>query len=381
MVNIVLNNDIKIKLIGNFNPINFNYNLTSKRFDKYEGELIFKDILNSQTIENLSKITNIKLVGEKTEIDISNFNNYHLSLSEDFKTFKLVIKYKNIFKIFQSMTIFFNTEFEPSLQTYDCFSTSMNCNLECKYCVYSCKSNIRHPFLPINLGDYFINKIRNIINSVCLPKYNVVRIMGGETLINLDDFISVLNYINNNFEVIDDIWIYTNLTVNVDDFINIIKKEIEKDKIKKITIIFTSDSLNYNKSERIKKKIIMNKYIENIRKVIENFKNNTKILIASNLMYTEYDETLKTALNLYSMGVEFIQISYDEFSNISKSIEIKTNISKIYKDIENKGIKRLKPNLSNVMWYHFFISIDDTDIYQCKFSFKSDYIIAQLNNY
>lgn len=381
MVNIVLNDDIKINLVGNFNPINFNYNLTSKRFGRYEGELIFKDILNSININNSLNIKSIKLVGEKDEIDISNFINYYLTLSNNNNTFKLILKYENIFNIFHILTTFFNDEFEPSLQTYDCFSTSMNCNLECSYCVYSCKSNIKYPFLPIKLGDYFIKGIRNIINKVCFPKFNVVRIMGGETLINLNDFKSVLSYIKDNFNIIDDIWIYTNLTINVEGFLEIIEKEIKSDKIKKVTIIFTSDSLDYKKSERIKKEKIMFKYIQNISKVINYFKHNDKILIASNLMYTKYDETLKTALQLYNMGVEFIQISYDEFSGMDKSYIIKNDISKIYNEIEMNGIRRLKPNLSNVMWYHFFISIDDTDIYQCKFSFKSNYIIAQLNNY
>ena len=105
------------------------------------------------------------------------------------------------------------------------------------------------------------------------------------------------------------------------------------------------------------------------------------ILFFSNLMYIDFNETYKTAIELYELGVEFIQISYDEFSDMETSYEIKRDITNIYNKIESNGMKRLKPNLGNVMWYHFFINMDDVNVYQCKFSFKSDYIIAQLNNY
>ena len=379
MVNLIINEDYIVPFVGNFNPINFHYNLTSNRIYPKEGEVIFKDIENNLDTP-LSNIYTLSIKGEKNKVQISNFITSNINYSENNKTMTITLKFKNLFDIFEKLTMFFNLEFDPSHQTYDCFSTSMNCNLSCDYCVYSCNSNVHHPYLSLDIGHYYITQVREIIDRITNPEFKVARIMGGETLININDFNDVLDYIKRNYEYLDDLWIYTNLTINVDKFINIVHRELEIGKIKKFTIIFTSDSLN-DKSQRIHSPSIMNNYVNNIKTIIKEFKNDPRVLIASNLMFTDEDETYNTAIALYNMGVQFIQISYDEFSSEEEALRIKSSITKVYNRISDSGIKRLKPNLGKVMWYHFFITVDNDCLYQCKFSFKSDYVISRLNNY
>lgn len=380
MVNIIINDLIKIPLIGNYNPINFEYRLFDKRIKQYEGQLNFREIEISNNF-SIEFISTIRLEGEKQSVLLSNFSNVYFEIDQKSLFINISLTYDNIFQIFEKLTLFFNTEFEASSLSYDCFSTSMNCNFSCNYCIFNCNSKNKFQYYPIIIANNFINKIRNIIDIIAKPKYKYIRIMGGETLIDLDDFDDVINYIHGHYNKIDNIWIYTNLSININEFIERVNKILEGDKVKKITIIFTSDSMNIEFSNRIKNELLMNQYIRNIHTIIEEFKNNNKILIASNLMYTTYNETLNTALNLYNIGVNFVQISYDEFLDRDKSLIVRDNIHNIYNDIERIGIKRLKPNLSNTMWFHFSISIGKYDIYQCKYSFNSDYIIAKLNNY
>lgn len=376
MVDIVINNESIIPLIGNFNPVNFYYNISEKRFDKYEGELIFKDI---EFKGEITTIKTFKLIGKYGSLSLNDFKSSFIKKNEN--SIKINLKFSNIFEVFERTTEFFNKEFEPSKQTYDCYSTSMNCNLSCEYCVYGCNNHKKYLFHHPIIHNSYVNKIRHIINKVCNPMFNVIRIMGGETLIDINDFHTILNHVKNNYDKIDDIWIYTNLTINVEKFINIINKFKTEDKIKKITIIFTSDSLDERISNRIHNKSTMETYINNIRSVINEYKNDSKILIASNLMYINHNDTFTTACKLYDYGVQYIQISYDEFSSYDRSLVIKEDITKVYDSIEYLGIKRLKPNLGKVMWYHFFIDIGNDNVFQCKFSFKSNYVISKLNNY
>lgn len=377
MVNLVIDG-VSINFIGTHNPINFYYNLTENRFYQKEGELIFKEIYYDGNITN--NISNITLSKNNYILDLSNFIN--ISVKTENNLLWIVLKYENIFDVFERTTEFFNKIFKGSFSTYNCFSTSMNCNLSCPYCIYSCNNHIKYPKSNFSLGNYYIKEVINTIDKICEPKYETIRIMGGETLINIQDFENTVKYATKVInKPLKDMWIYTNLTINVDEFIKIVDRYLEKNVSEKITIIFTSDSFDYTKSKRITNKNLMIKYISNVEKIINHYKNNDRVLTASNLMYIDYDECYKTAKELYELGLKFLQISYDEFADRNIVATIINNIHSIYCRLENEGIKRLKQNLGTTMWYHFFINNGEGNIYQCKYSFLADYTISKLNNY
>lgn len=377
MVNLIING-VSIDFIGTHNPINFYYNLTENRFLPKEGELVLKEIYYKGNIIN--NINDIKLKKDNFELDLSSFNNVSIKIENNLLW--IILKYNNIFDIFSKATIFFNNIFEGAFGTYNCFSTSMNCNLSCPYCIYSCDNHIRYPKTNFHLGNYYIKSVIDTIDSICKPKYETIRIMGGETLININDFKNTVKYAKNVLnKKLKDMWIYTNLTINVNEFIKVIDKYLEDNISEKITIIFTSDSFDYTKSKRITNENIMKKYISNVKNIIDHYKNNDRVLTASNLMYIDYDECYNTAKRLYDLGLKFLQISYDEFTDRSIANDITKDVHNIYCRLENEGIKRLKQNLGTTMWYHFFINNGSENIYQCKYSFKADYVISKLNNY
>lgn len=377
MVKLILN-EVPIDFVGTHNPINFYYNLTDNRFSQKEGELVLKEIYYKENIIN--NIIDIKLKKDNFELNLSNFSNINIKIENNLLW--IILKYNNIFDIFLKATVFFNNIFKGSFGTYNCFFTSMNCNLSCPYCIYSCDNLIRYPKTNFHLGNYYIKSVIDTIDSICKPKYETIRIMGGETLININDFKNTVKYAKRVLnKELKDMWIYTNLTINVDEFIKVIDKYLEDNISEKITIIFTSDSFDYTKSKRITNENIMKKYISNVKNIIDHYKNNDRVLTASNLMYINYDECYNTAKKLYSLGLKFLQISYDEFIDRNIANNIINDIHNIYCNLEKEGIKRLKRNLGTNMWYHFFINNGSENIYQCKYSFKADYVISKLNDY
>lgn len=373
----LLINDTYFDFVGTHNPVNFYYNLTQNRYSQYEGELILKEIEGKI---NTTDIKNISLMCNSFILNLSEFEKINIKQQNNF--FTLNIKFKDIFKIFEQATIFFNNIFKRANSTYHCFSTSMNCNLDCPYCIYGCSSNVKHQEVKYHLADFYIKKIIGIIDSVCNPEYDAMRFMGGETLMNMNSFKSTVEYGKSlMLKKLKDIWIYTNLTINIDEFIKFIDEYLEKTISEKITITFTSDSFDYKVSKRISNELLMKQYKENCIKVINHYKNNDRVIIASNLMYISNDECYNTAKILYNLGLKFLQISYDEFTSRNQIDNIINNISNIYKKLEKEGFKRLKNNLGKTMWFHFFINNGEENVFQCKYSFKSDYVISKFNNY
>lgn len=373
----LLINDTYFDFVGTHNPVNFYYNLTQNRYSQYEGELILKEIEGKI---NTTDIKNISLMCNSFILNLSEFEKVNIKQQNNF--FTLNIKFKDIFKIFEQAAIFFNNVFKRANSTYHCFATSMNCNLDCPYCIYGCSNDIKHQEPKYYLADFYIKKVIGIIDNVCNPEYDAIRIMGGETLIDMNSFKYTVEYGKSlMLKKLKDIWIYTNLTINVDEFIKFIDECLEKNISEKITIAFTSDSFDYKISKRINNELLMKQYKENCIKVINHYKNNDRVLIASNLMYISNDECYKTAKILYDLGLEFLQISYDEFTSRNKIDNIINNISNIYKKLEKEGFKRLKNNLGKTMWFHFFINNGEENVFQCKYSFKSDYVISKFNNY
>ena len=146
-------------------------------------------------------------------------------------------------------------------------------------------------------------------------------------------------------------------------------------------LVITSDSLDYNKSLRLRNESIMNQYINNIKNTREKTLNDDKLTMATNIMYLNKEETLKTALTLYDMGVNFIQLAYDEFTSIDESEEIKRNLNSIFEELKAKGIPRLKPNLGQNLWLHFMVNDGEVEIYRSKLCLGTDYVVSVMNDY
>ena len=175
-------------------------------------------------------------------------------------------------------------------------------------------------------------------------------------------------------------WIYTNYTINVKKFLNDIDNILKI--VNHITIVITSDSLDYKNSLRIKDEKTMNVYKDNIISTSKYLNNNSKITLATNLMYLDKTNCFNTAYELYNLGVTYIQIAYNEFLIDSEEYgKICKDITEIFNKLQTMGIQRLKPNLGNTLWVHFMINDLNGDIYNSKLNFKTDYPITMMNDY
>lgn len=294
--------------------------------------------------------------------------------------------YEDIFEFYDEFSEFLYKIFKIPNQSYDCFETSQKCNLRCPYCFQGDKRNTfknRHKY---EISNYFIEKIMKINFKHMKNSAATMRLMGGEPLLDLEVFkytfeqqVKIMKKLN---KPIDDLWIYTNYTTNkIHNFLDYVDSCILKH-IKHLTIVATSDSLDINKSLRIKNQKIMDRYKYNIKETSKRFKDDDRVTLATNLMFSNYEESKKTALDLVDLGVEYIQIAYDEFTSVENGEIIKPQLTKIFEELEKRKIPRLKPNLGNNVWLHFSIMLEnENEVYRSKLGLKADYNVSTMNDY
>lgn len=374
-------NGISIPLVGAHSPINFSFHLTSHRIKKYEGELNLNRI--RYVGEDIKEIKDISISNGLNSFSLNSFINQNINQCDGEITLNL--KFEDIFSIYDSVLKILSSSYVHNESTYDCYSTSMKCNLSCNYCMLGC--DYHHKSFPNSnfiLGEHFIKKIKDITLSNVNSKKRAIRLMGGETLIDIKNLIDTFKFAlkMNNQEKLDDVWIYTNYTINVDKFLDEVIGYISENS-KHITIVATTDSFHFEKSVRTPSEKMCKLLYNNIKKTCDKYRDNNKISVVSNVMYIDKETTKKTTEELYKLGVSYVQIAYDEFlkaGDITSTILPK--IREIYSEIETIGIKRLKPNLGKTMWVHFSVSDDDHEIYRSKYSFKSkEDVLSFLNDY
>lgn len=389
MVYIEINGNI-FNFIGANTPINFNFDVFKDREYQKQGTLFLQELYLNKDL-TLEEITSVSLIGN--DLTNNNLLKYefkdHLSVNL-FKSkrnlYTLVFSFKDVFKEYDNFTKFLYSVFNPPLQTYDCFTTSYLCNLKCPYCIEGIEHKNFKNRMNYDITKHFIQDVMRINFKNIHKRRNTIRLMGGETFLNLDTFDYTfkkqVEFITELKEPIEELWIYTNYTTNnIKEVLNYLNTEVLKH-VNHIMLVITSDSLDYKKSYRITSKELMNKFIDNIKLSAELLKNNKKITLASNIMYIDYETTLNIAKTLYDMGVTYIQLAYDEYSSLEDAESSRINLSKIFNELQNYGIPRLKPNLGDLSWVHFSILTEnETEIYRSKLAIKADYIISKLNDY
>lgn len=382
-------NDIRIEFKAKFTPLNFHYNIYDSGINNQSGNLILSQLIISKNDYEYLKEIEIQTL-------ILQNNTHYLNLSEksiiinkclnkedeNNYTITISIRYDNVFDFYDYFYGEIHNFFKTPYSSYDCLSTGNVCNLKCPYCTQG-EIHIK-PEFKMNL-DYILyhDKIKKIIeiNQKHGVTVNKSRLMGGETFYNFDSFKRSFNeLISLNDENIDDLWIYTNYTMNVDKFLDYIEYMLTK--VKHITLVITSDSLDYNKSLRISDKKTMEKYINNIKETCERYSTDSRVTIATNNMFITEEESLKTVKSLYNMGINLIQLAYNEFSNINDGNNIRFKLSNIFETLEKDNIPRLKPNLGSVVWLHFSVCEGEVEIYRSKLSlFSTEYKPSVLNDY
>lgn len=376
----------KTEFYATNSPLNFSYDINTGGLNNKQGNLHLSDIFVSDNLlEYLkdNKPNKIYLINDNFKLEITK-NAKSIFISRDKIQEKLVsisIEYYDVFEYYDYFTKNISKLFNPPTMSYDCFTTSNVCNLNCPYCTQGKEHNKVEFKMRLNY-EIFHNYIKNVIdtNFKNLPiKMKTARLMGGETFLDMNSFKNAYNSLRKIVPKIDDLWIYTNYTINTDLFLEYweeMKKNVEH-----LMLVITSDSLDYNKSLRLRNESIMNQYINNIKNTREKTLNDKKITMATNIMYLSKEETLKTALTLYDMGVNFIQLAYDEFTNIEESEEIKRNLNSIFEELKVKGIPRLKPNLGQNLWLHFMVNDGEVEIYRSKLCLGTDYVVSVMNDY
>lgn len=378
--------DYIIEFYATTSPLNFGYDINNSGLTNKCGTLnLHEVILNKEVIEKIinKKPSKLYLIKDNFELDLTkNVRSIFIGkerIGQNILSFS--IEYYDVFEYYDYFTKNISKIFNPPTMSYDCFATSNVCNLNCPYCTQGKEHNKVEFKMRLNY-EIFHNYIKSVIdtNFKNFPiKRKTARLMGGETFLDMNSFKNAYNSLRKIVPKIDDLWIYTNYTINTDLFLEYweeMKKNVEH-----LMLVITSDSLDYNKSLRLRNESIMNQYINNIKNTREKTLNDKKITMATNIMYLSKEETLKTALTLYDMGVNFIQLAYDEFTNIEESEEIKKNLNSIFEELKVKGIPRLKPNLGQNLWLHFMVNDGEVEIYRSKLCLGTDYVVSVMNDY
>lgn len=380
-------NNYKLKLTSTVSPFNFVYDpLNNKKFE-HDGYLNLRELfVKKEYIEKIVEegLRNLLLINEnEIKIDLLkdsiNYSFNHLKKDENLLTINL--NYMNIFEQYKKFINFMSKSFILPKHTYDCFTTSYVCNLSCPYCFQGSIHN-KNDYKRKIFYNYYEDDIKEIMEinkkTLSVNKHSA-RIMGGEPFVDFDTFKYVFNKTNTLLDNIDDLWIYSNFTTNIDKFSNYIEYMLKK--VKKITIVITSDTFDCKKSLRIPNQSLMVKHIENLKLITKKYSNNPRIRIASSLIFIDKKTTLNTAIELVKLGIEFLQITFDEFTPPSKCKQIQKNITSIYNILEKLNFSRLKPNLGKYVWLHFSIIENHIEIYRSKLAFSCDYTISKSNDY
>lgn len=387
MVYVIINGKYEIPLIGALSPLNFMYGLLNYRNSQFEGEVYLNRLKcdSKEILNNLNSIESISLVNEEgLKVDIDSIVNVNSKLENG--DLSISIKVSNVFTIYDRIMWLLSKTYDCTSRPYDCYSTSMKCNLSCEYCLFGCtpeEINIKHhPRSNFLLGEYFIKKIKDITVKHINSNERSIRLMGGETLLDLDDFVETFKFAVklNDKDMLDDVWIYTNYTINVDKFLEIVDNLILKH-TKHLTIVATTDSYDSKCSIRIKDENMLSRVYDNIKKTCDKYKDNKSVSVVSNIMHTTVEASLNNIMKLHELGITYIQMSYDEFSLKDKALnELIPEIRFVYKRMEEMGIKRLKQNLGKTMWVHFSIEDGDHEIFRSKYSVKSDTDVLSFQN-
>lgn len=387
MVYVIINGKYEIPLIGALSPLNFMYGLLNYRNSQFEGEVYLNRLKcdSKEILNNLNSIESISLVNEEgLKVDIDGIVNVNSKLENG--DLSISIKVSDVFTIYDRIMWLLSKTYDCTSRPYDCYSTSMKCNLSCEYCLFGCtpdEINIKHhPRSNFLLGEYFIKKIKDITVKHINSNERSIRLMGGETLLDLDDFVETFKFAVklNDKDMLDDVWIYTNYTINVDKFLEIVDNLILKH-TKHLTIVATTDSYDSKCSIRIKDENMLSRVYDNIKKTCDKYKDNKSVSVVSNIMHTTVEASLNNIMKLHELGITYIQMSYDEFSLKDKALnELIPEIRFVYKRMEEMGIKRLKQNLGKTMWVHFSIEDGDHEIFRSKYSVKSDTDVLSFQN-
>lgn len=381
MIYVVINDTYEIPLVSTFNPINFQYELTDKRLHKYSGVFELKDIFGKLPTKDIKSIYFKK--DNEISYKISKLEVQNASQRDGFFDIKIIVD--NIFDLAEKWLIFFNKVGEYSHNLYSNFATSSKCNLECEYCVTKSQDKtLKHTKSNFLLADHFIRKFEKIMSDNLIINRKIVRIMGGETFLDMKDFDRTYKYAVDVVGKVNRLWIYSNATVNYDKWLDYACNLLDNNEIDRLVNVITTDSFDCNKSMRIHNPKLMEKHIENVKMAAERLKKygSDKAWISSLLMLIDYDETKKTANFLRDCGFKYFQIAFDEteesFNILESNLKL---VSKLHKELRGKVMDRLKEDLGSYMWFHFDINDGDHNIYRQKAIFNVGYEIARYNSY
>lgn len=337
---------------------------------KTDGYLVMQDLILDKHISNVYKLS---FSYENNSINID-FIKIFVSRKKNFTSLRVYVE--NIFELHKKFIIFFN-KFNLN-RILHCFQLPYICNLKCPYCA-EYKKNIfyRNDLFP-SINDILLEIS---INKKYIKGYNTGKIssrfMGGETLIDMDEFIYNVDFYKNKIDSNNEIQIYTNGTIknSIYNFYNYVRKNTN---FKKIDLWITIDSLDITKSNRIKEKKLMDNFINNLiyLKTIKD----TRLKISFNIMYINDYETKKVISFLNKNGFNYFKIATDDTNkknNYHKEIRVKKhNLMK--KFAFSLGMKLSKNEMTYILPYHFCITNGNNSLYVDKISYNIPFNVVKI---
>ena len=352
-------------------PLSFYYDLYKGRTKNGEGNLRIGSL-----ITNIDKFDKISIIIGDNVIPID-YSSKNIIQSVD-NSIVIDVHIDDIFKLYERVNEAMMKWYVDCGRVYVCCDTSMNCNLACPYCCVG--SNIKkvYPKTNLVLADYYMRKLYNIVKSQLKSVPTSIRVIGGEPFLDMNEFDNVLNNaIRISQNNIDELWVYSNFTINIEAFSKYIDKLLELYPNLHICCTISTDSLNPKKSMRMPSEKLIQSHKNNIKLFADKYINNPNIFILFNCMYIDDNEVIDTAKYFKSNGILNYQISLDE-NRISED-DVKFNKSVHYrlnKKLQNElGMIRFKPNYGQTLSIFFSIRDEYNDVMRIKRNYKVDYTV------
>lgn len=369
--------DVKVPFVTRGTPLAFYYNLYKSRTSNNQGNFRI-NLLET----DIREFDSVDIIFDDISVNIPYTSKILIEGVDSTVTIEFLIP--DIFKLYDDITNMFYQKGAEDNYLHVCTDTSMNCNLACPYCCVG--SNIKkvYPRTNIILADYYMKKLYNLSKKYCINPVTDIRIIGGETFLDMNDFKRVFDYTYKLCKnEIKNLFVYSNFTVNIDKFCDYIEQKFNEYDSFGLYCFVSTDSFDYTKSLRMPKPEIIQDHKNNIKLFGDRFRNNDKVNFIFNCMFIDESSVREIAEYCKSNGVRYYQLSTDEHAVSNNDITSKQDIVQKMDDIlQNEyGLIRLKPNYGQTMWCLFSISDEYNDVMKVRKNYKVDYIAQSSLNF